>query len=301
MESNVTTQTYQDKLALALRAFLDGDFTNAESLTKGILRQQQDNITFEILRSGFMDQVTTSIRAALQALNPVDRFVIQHYIYFNEGHYSASYHGWRMKRVRKLMEVYGIDFEGKRILELGAGIGDIGSIFAELGADVIGLEGRAANCNLANLRFRKMKNYQVRQWDLEQHLGQEFLDLGPFDFIILFGLVEVIENFVPLLDCCMQLSNTLFLETLVCDSTDPDKVLYVDMHAGQSDDWPLSGRSPRPSPTYIERLFSNQGFKVNRHFDKDLNYCPHFYSWEHANDDKTPYGLRRYWSFTKSA
>ena len=37
----------------------------------------------------------------------------------------------------------GFDFfKGKKILELGAGHGDIGAFFAELGADVLCLDGR---------------------------------------------------------------------------------------------------------------------------------------------------------------
>ena len=243
----------------------------------------------------FKEQLSRQTTSSVTNLSPVDRFIAHHFIYLNDGHFADSYNAWRMKRVRKLMEIYGIEFKGKRILELGAGVGDIGSIFAELGAEVIGLEGRTANCNLANLRFRKLENYQVLQWDLEE----DFSSFGRFDLIINFALVEAIEHFEKLLDCSMTMSDTIFLETLVCDSTDPYKLFFVEMHPDKSCDWPLSGRSPRPAPAYIERLFSEKGFDVHQHFDSDINSYPHTYDWKHQNNDNIHHSLRRFWSFTK--
>jgi len=145
------------------------------------------------------------------------------------------------------------------------------------------------------LRFRGLKNYQVIQFNLED----DFTRFGRFDLIINFALVEVIERFEQLLQCCMRMSDTIFLETMVCDSTDPHKVVFVDMK-GDFCDWPLSGKSPRPSPAYIERLFIENGFDIHRHFDGDLNNWCNAYNWEHRNSNSVDNALRRYWSFRKS-
>jgi SAM-dependent methyltransferase len=279
---------------MALEAMARGDSPYAEIVAGSLFPGPPDPTLMEIRKLAMIDQMR---RAATppQPLSPVDRFVADHFVHFSTGHFDRTYSGWRVRRVRKLMEVYGIEFQGKRILELGAGIGDVGSIFADLGAEVVGLEGRAVNCNLARLRFRGLKNYQVIQFNLED----DFSKFGRFDLIINFALVEVIERFEQLLACCMKMSDTTFLETMVCDSTDPYKVIFVPMK-GNFDDWPLCGRSPRPSPAYVERLFTEGGFDVHRHFDGDLNNWCNLYDWPHQNNNNVAGVLRRYWSFTKS-
>jgi len=280
-------------IRVAMEALARGDLTYAEMVARGLPHGDPNTASFEIRMLAMIEQMRR-MAVPLVQLSPVDRFVAEHFVYFTDGHFDRTYDGWRVKRVRKLMEVYGIEFQGKRILELGAGIGDIGSIFAELGAEVMGLEGRVANCNLARLRFRGMKNYQVIQFNLED----DFSRFGRFDLIVNFALVEVIERFEQLLQCCMRMSDTVFLETMVCDSTDPHKVIFVDMK-GDYCDWPLSGKSPRPSPAYIERLFLENGFDVHRHFDGDLNNWCNAYNWPHQNNNNVNNALRRYWSFTK--
>ena len=279
---------------MVMEAMSRGDSLYAELVAGSALPGPPDPTLLELRKLAIMDQLRR-VSVPDQTLSPVDRFVAEHFLYFSRGHFDRTYSGWRVRRVRKLMEVYGIEFQGKRILELGAGIGDIGSIFADLGAEVVGLEGRAVNCNLARLRFRGLKNYQVIQFNLED----DFSKFGRFDLIINFALVEVIERFEQLCACCMKMSDTTFLETMVCDSTDPYKAIFVPMQ-GKFEDWPMCGRSPRPSPAFIERLFTEGGFEVHRHFDADLNtWCNH-YDWPHHNTDEVSGVLRRYWSFTKS-
>jgi len=291
----MSQEDFNQKLEWTIQSLVRGDFTLSARIAREILEGTPNAVVYELFNLALTDRLVHESSSSLMNMSPLDRFIAQHFIYFHDGHFNETYKAWRMKRVRKLMEVYGIEFDGKRILELGAGIGDIGSIFAELGAEVLGLEGRKVNCNLANLRFRNLDNYSIIQYNLEE----DFSQFGRFDLIINFALVEVIERFEPLLECCMKISNTIFLETMVCDSTDPYKVLYEDMPASQYGDWPLSGKSPRPSPACIERLFTDKGFAVHQHFDKDLNSYPHVYNWSHQNNDSTVRTLRRFWSFTK--
>ena len=297
MEATKEAPAYHDKLTRGLSAMLNSEFATAESLTRQVLQQNQDSMTFDILQSTFMDQMAKTMRTTIQMADPIDRFLIQQFMSFTTGHYGANYQGRRMRRLRKVMELFGIDFTGKRILELGAGIGDIGSVLASLGAEVVGLEGRLANCNTANLRFRNLSGYQVLQWDLEK----DFSEFGRFDLVINFGLVEVIERFVDLLDCCIRVSDHIVLETMVCDSLDPDRVFCIDMAGDEYDDWPLAGRSPRPSPAFIERFFQQMGYAIHRHFDADLNDPPHIYDWEHENNNRIGDGLRRFWHFEKGS
>lgn len=76
---------------------------------------------------------------------PVSRF----------GLFHPSYESWRIKRLTKILEIYSIDFfNGRRLLEVGAGHGDIGACFADLGAEVLCLDGRVQNINFGRLKYR---------------------------------------------------------------------------------------------------------------------------------------------------
>ncbi|NQW23743.1 MAG: methyltransferase domain-containing protein [SAR202 cluster bacterium] len=226
----------------------------------------------------------------------VDAFIASNYAYFRSGHFHEHYSEWRMRRIRKILQIYEVEFfNGKTILEIGGGHGDIGAFFAELGADVLSLEARDENRTFANLKYRHLTNFKSLKRDVED----DFADLGRFDLIINFGLLEVVSNIDNVMSCCAKLSDDIILETMVCDSTDPTKTLFVDMDPRGIDN-PLQGKSARPSPTYIENYFKNQNFSATRYFDSDLNSSGgHRYDWEHKNDDSVKVGLRRFWRFTR--
>ena len=237
----------------------------------------------------------------------IDQYIFAHYKHFTQGHFHRHYPAWRMKRIQKVLEIYGLDFKGKRILETGGGLGDIGAFFAELGAEVISLEGRVSNRNFANLKYRHLKNFTSVDCDLEM----DFSHLGRFDLIINFGSLEVVKNIDTLMKSCAALSDKIVLETLVCDSENPKKVIYVKEPyafenaayiSGGSIDSPIHSIGARPSPSYIEKYFTENGFSFVQHFDEDLNTQWVKYDWSHKNDNRLmehQYQLRRFWQFKK--
>jgi len=243
-----------------------------------------------------LDEVFKEVKSRNMLLSPVDQFLFCHHKYFGSGHFHWHYQEWRMKRIRKILEIYGIDFKGKKVLELGGGIGEIGAFFAELGADVLSLEGRACNRNYANLKYRNSGKFLSIARDLEK----DFSDLGRFDLVINFGMTEVIQNVTNLLDCCMELSDEIVLETMVCDSSDPNKIVFVQMNPEAIDN-PLAktGRGARPSPVYIEDYFAKNDFSVTRYFTNDLNTAYHTYDWIAKNDGSAVDSMRRFWRFKK--
>ena len=79
---------------------------------------------------------------------PLDDYVAGNYFHFSKHHFAGHYDKWRLVRINKVLELFGVDyFKGKKILELGAGHGDMGAFFCELGANVLCLEGRLENAN----------------------------------------------------------------------------------------------------------------------------------------------------------
>lgn len=158
-------------------------------------------------------------------------------------------------------------------------MGHVGGFFAALGADVTSLEGRINNINFANLCYGSKYRFKSIYCDLEK----DFSDLGRFDFIINFGLLEVIKNIDLVLSCCVKMSDDIFLETIVCDSLEA-KVMQVtydpsdidqDAHDPSGIDNPMYGTSSYPSPLYIENFFKEKNFIGIPYFHADLNTPKH--------------------------
>ncbi|MGY9014959.1 MAG: methyltransferase domain-containing protein [Rhodospirillales bacterium] len=227
----------------------------------------------------------------------IDSFILINYQHLRHGHFNHHYVEWRMKRVRKILEIYDVDFfRNKKILEIGGGLGDIGGFLAELGADVTSIEGRRVNRNFANLRFRNLANFK----SIDCNCEEDFTHLGNFDLVINFGLLEVVRDAKSVIECCAKISNDILLETMVCDSSDPDKIVLVDMDKEGIDN-PIYGVGARPSPAYIEKLFNDRGFTVDRYFDRDLNTAIHCYDWLPQDDGKVTDNFRRFWRFKKDS
>lgn len=232
-------------------------------------------------------------------LSPVDRHLVASRVVWRNGLFHPSYEEWRIVRINKILEIFGIDyFKGKRVLELGAGHGDTGAFFAALGADVTCLDGRPQNINYAKLKHRSLPNIEFLQCDLDQ----DFSQVGRFDIIINFGLVYHLQKVKDHLVRCFQLADHVVLETVVCDSLDACAIVFCpeDSHVNEQ---AIGGVGSRPSPPYVERVAEEQGFAVQRHFTPDLNVGDQFlYDWEHKNDGSLgpPWKLRRFWHFHKA-
>lgn len=219
---------------------------------------------------------------------------------FQGGLLHDHYRLWSKKRINKVVEILGEGFfDGKRVLELGAGYGDIGAEFAQMGCTVVCLDGLEGNCRVARQRHQDIENIQFIQCNLEE----DFSKFGDFDFIINFGLMYHIRNFEAHLKCCMGMSDRIFLETVVADSTDPDEITFFEESPEllQLNDSAVEGTGAYASPFYIEKIFKQHGFGVQRHFSADLNSAHHKYDWPHdptrKYDDVEKFGLRRFWYF----
>jgi SAM-dependent methyltransferase len=189
------------------------------------------------------------------------------------------------------------DFYNKKVLVLGDGIGNIGGFFSSIGigAKVTILEGRKFNINIAKLRFKEANlNIKIEQVDL----NGDFARFGRFDFIINFGLIEVINDVDNLLSMCSLMSDVIILETLVSDSKDKNYKGYRELDT-QGIDNGLKTNCVRPSPFYIEQFLIDQGFSCNRYFDSNLNTDHHIYDWVHKDDKSISESTRRFWVFKR--
>jgi SAM-dependent methyltransferase len=244
---------------------------------------------FDRLRKALQDleQLSSLRHLMLEKLSPVDKYcALTTYQRF-----TGDYEQWRVKRIRKVLELLGPnwDWKGKRVLELGCGYGDMGAFFADAGADVTCAEGRAENIAVAKLRFRHLPTIRFVQRDLETN----FADLGHFDVIVHFGLLYHIKNVDQNVGLCAQMADRVFLETEVLDSQD-DRKAVVMKEDRRSYDTGLVGEFTMISPFYIKRLFEESGMTAKIHSDRALNSGPHVYDWEHKNDGTWSKHRRRF-------
>jgi SAM-dependent methyltransferase len=228
--------------------------------------------------------------------SPVDQFLDAAYRAFRTGHFDVHYVDWRMRRIQKVLQIEGIDFSGKTILELGGGHGDIGAFFAELGANVISIDGRAENCQFANLKYSNLPTFKSIQRDIEK----DFTHLGRFDLVVSFGSIEVLDGISEHIARICKVTDRVLCETIVLPSDNPEEEEHTEIGVTEelTADHTISGAFQRVSPPFIERAFADHGFTAERFFDSDLNSGFHVYDWE-VGDELDEMAPRRFWRFTK--
>lgn len=210
--------------------------------------------------------------------------------------YLQHYRTWRQKRIEKIEKIFGENFFNKKtILEVACGFGDIGKHFREKrGAVLTFAEGREEH-----LPFIKENNPNSEVI----HLNQEYKwNLKrKFDAIIHFGVMYHLDNWKMDLDCTLKHSDLIILESEIADS---NKLIEKKIIDPESYDQAINEKkiATRPSASYVEKIFSDNGFDYIRYDDADLNDGIHCYDWQvTGNADKENYGrfdgsgLRRFW------
>ena len=249
-------------------------------------------------------------RADLKSLvagDPVQQFIMTNYLYNFRGHSDFTIFHWQFVRIRQILKVIDVnDLKKMRILDVGGGFGHIGAFFAQLGAEVISIEGRRINCNMANIIHKDQDNFSSICLNVHQD-ESEIIKLGNFDFIICFGFFEVLHTIENLIGIFSKITKSVFCETIVVDSIDPNCTVKVDWSelSGDKDydDRPVGDNKVATifSPAYIQVVFEKFGFKHWNLFTKALNTQRHWYEWEHKNTGKVQMKpcLRRFWLFSK--
>src|SRR5436190_2573113 len=160
-----------------------------------------------------------------------------------DGHYDL----WRAKRLATIIEWFGPQwFLGKRILEIGAGYGDIGRVFHGLGARVTFSDGRTEYVETMKRRLPMVNPARIVVMDAEHGIP-----LGPFDLIVHLGVLYHLDNWQRSLNDAAKRAPFMVLESEVCDSDDPALELKVEERGY---DQALHGHGTRPSAAMVEKV-----------------------------------------------
>jgi len=208
--------------------------------------------------------------------------------------FKDHYDGWRKSRINTTIRLLREDFfNGKRLLEVGCGFGDISKMLVSKIGGVVNVtlaEGNAKH--VAEMIKRQASHalpneFKVMQHDCDTHWQCK----DTFDVIVHWGLLYHLKDPKDHLNDLLKYTNYILLETEVCDRN--ESVCINTNESGY--DQAINGVGSRPSAMYIENVFSDNGFFYKRFDIDELNHSYHCYNWPSTNDGSYRNGKRRFW------
>lgn len=224
-------------------------------------------------------------------------------LYEHNNIYAGVFNEWRVKRALKLKEHFGADwFKGKKILELGCALGNIGFYFKSLGADV---EFSDARKEILYDVKRKDKSItallidQDKPWNLNKK----------YDLIIHFGILYNLDNWHQDLIASIKHCEYLALESATSKFNDDIEFKIKDYEYTHEYHGPFNKVGTLVSAQKIENTFKENNCKFVRLDHKSLNTDGFIYDWQETNQssqcqknmiinhwaDKKYCGGRRFW------
>jgi SAM-dependent methyltransferase len=174
------------------------------------------------------------------------------------------------------LESLELPLAGKRVLDVGCGVGHLAQYFVQRDCDVVCVDGREEN--IVSLR--------ARYPGLEGHVADVQTDslarFGKFDIVFCYGLLYHLANPLAglrnLASVCQEL---LLLETLVCDHSQP--VLYL-VDEPKTYNQALDFLACRLSPSYVTMAVNRVGFPFVYAPEQPPEYPDFRFEWRDSLD-----------------
>lgn len=184
-------------------------------------------------------------------------------------------------------------FKGKRILDLGAGTGEVGAALARLGAEVIAIDAREQN--LQKIR-EAHPHIQCIQVDLEKSFIPQ--DLGSFDLVLSLGIINHLFHWEKHINdlCLLTGAPHIVLETEAYDTSDSNFRIAIQENTSL-DHFSFSGEGSLISAATIQSRFAKFHCKLQRKDSDILNttYNSFKYDWAEMNSNLRDASRRRLW------
>ena len=192
-------------------------------------------------------------------------------------------------RYNKLLKIFGDDwFEGKNILEVGAGHGTIGIELKKKNANVVFTDGY-----VKHVEFLKSKGHEAYVMDQD-----DFWTIDrKFDMVIHFSVLYHLREWKQDLLCAMATAPIVVLETEVNNDVDDLELADPDNY-----DQTINGIGIRPSWKNIEAHIMEHGGVFVRYDDADISVGYRNFTWNSEDADAKGYDVnkRRFYVIRRS-
>jgi len=196
-----------------------------------------------------------------------------------------------------VIDTFGTEFfNGKKVLELGAGYGYFGEKFRQLGADLTCLEGR-----WEHVETGKVIHPDAKWINFDLDSGWPFPDReNDFDVILHMGVLYHLERpETNLTDVCnsMKSGSILIIETEFIDTDRPDAMFCLRLEG-----YNLSVRTfgCRPSHGMIVSVLNNCNMEFSRTSLTKYDSPNYIYSLPRKNDNHFDRADRQLWTCRKN-
>jgi len=208
--------------------------------------------------------------------------------------FNGKYFDWNQKRIKGIIDQYGYKFfYGKKLADLGCGHGDLSGTLYRLGSEITAVDARQDHLKVVSKKFPGIKVVRANLEGPWPFFGTKF------DMVLDLGLICHLASIDDHLKAVCSSTTYLVLETAVCDSDDPNKIIQVP-EAKEAYDLSFSGTGSRPSAAYIERILSDCGMNFKRMDNPKFNSSEYKYDWVGRNDNSTDIYKRRIWFCVKN-
>ena len=154
----------------------------------------------------------------------------------------------------KHLDSLGLDLSGKRVLDVGCGVGHLAQFFVDKKCEVVCVDGREENINRLRSRYPGLVAHTIA----DAETGS-LSDFGTFDIVFCYGLLYHTENPIAALRNMASVgAELLLLETMICDHNLP--LLRIEDET-KTVSQGLRGLGSRPSPSFIVVGLNRVGFK----------------------------------------
>jgi 2-polyprenyl-3-methyl-5-hydroxy-6-metoxy-1,4-benzoquinol methylase len=187
--------------------------------------------------------------------------------------FDHNYNFFCQKRIKSIIDYYGYSFfAGKKVLDLGAGRGDIAVALARLGANVLCVDARQENLDIIQKNHPFLKTLKA---DLETEWPFENFS---FDLVLSLDLICHLKNYhTHLINIC-KTGLCIVLETEVLDSSDPDLIITL-FEEKSIPSLSFSGTSSIVSANNIQTKLKNLNATFKRVDETKMNSGPYTYDW----------------------
>jgi hypothetical protein len=191
----------------------------------------------------------------------------------NTNFFEARYQMHNIARLSHLNSL-NLELNGKKVLELGAGVGDHTLFYLYKGCDVMPIEGRQELCDFIAKRF----GIGAKKIDFEFE-SEKLTEYSNYDIVHCYGLLYHLSNPEEFLKYACNTGNIFLLETCVStdDAEDPINLVSESLtDATQA----ISGKGCRPTRKWL--------------FDELSIYYPYVYcSITQPRHEEFPLDLRK--------